>query len=65
MGHKEVCPVTEAINILRKKWHIAIIHFLLDGPIGFNELKPDILPRLKRLSDNSISVVKRIKMAKV
>ena len=36
---KEICPVVEAINLIGKKWNLAIIHFLFDGPKGFNELK--------------------------
>ncbi|HEQ78313.1 MAG TPA: transcriptional regulator [Euryarchaeota archaeon] len=40
--HKEVCPVIATINILGKKWHIAIVHFLLDKPRGFNEFKRNL-----------------------
>jgi len=36
---REVCPVIETINHLGKKWHLAIVHFLLSSPKGFNELK--------------------------
>lgn len=42
MKHKEVCPVIATINIIGKKWHIAIIHFLFEGPKGFNELKRNL-----------------------
>lgn len=42
MRQREVCPVVEAINILGRKWHLAIVHFLFDGPKGFNELKRNL-----------------------
>lgn len=32
------CPVYEAINVLQEKWTLHIVHTLLDGPRGFNEL---------------------------
>jgi DNA-binding HxlR family transcriptional regulator len=34
-----LCPVKESAKILGKKWHLVIIHRLLDKPMGFNELK--------------------------
>lgn len=32
------CPVYAAIQILQEKWVLHIVHALLDGPRGFNEL---------------------------
>jgi DNA-binding HxlR family transcriptional regulator len=34
-----LCPVKESAKILGKKWHLVIVHRLLDKPMGFNELK--------------------------
>lgn len=42
MKKRELCPVIETINLLGKKWHLAIVHFLLEGPKGFNELKRNL-----------------------
>ncbi|WP_435196201.1 winged helix-turn-helix transcriptional regulator [Natronomonas sp. EA1] len=36
---EEWCPITATATILGKKWHPVIIHRLLQGPHGFNELK--------------------------
>lgn len=35
----DLCPVRESAKILGKKWHLVIVHRLLDKPMGFNELK--------------------------
>lgn len=32
------CPAGEGIEILQEKWVLHIVHALLDGPKGFNEL---------------------------
>ena len=32
------CPVYDAIAVLQGKWTLHIVHALLDGPRGFNEL---------------------------
>lgn len=32
------CPVARAITVLQEKWVLLIVHALLDGPRGFNEL---------------------------
>lgn len=32
------CPVGRAISVLQEKWMLHIVHALLDGPRGFNEL---------------------------
>jgi DNA-binding HxlR family transcriptional regulator len=37
-----LCPVHSAIEILQEKWVLHIIHALLEGPRGFNELGRDI-----------------------
>lgn len=36
------CPVYDAIQVLQEKWVLHIIHNLLDGDKGFNELGRDI-----------------------
>jgi DNA-binding HxlR family transcriptional regulator len=32
------CPVYDAIAVLQGKWTLQIVHALMDGPLGFNEL---------------------------
>ena len=32
------CPVYDSIDLLQEKWVLHIVHALLDGPKGFNEL---------------------------
>lgn len=32
------CPVYDAIAVLQGKWTMQIVHALMDGPMGFNEL---------------------------
>ncbi|BCS35173.1 hypothetical protein TBR22_A44000 [Luteitalea sp. TBR-22] len=32
------CPVLDAIGVLQGKWTMQIVHALMDGPMGFNEL---------------------------
>lgn len=32
------CPVGRAIGVLQEKWVLHIVHALLDGPRGFNDL---------------------------
>lgn len=32
------CPVHDAIAVLQGKWTMQIVHALIDGPMGFNEL---------------------------
>ncbi len=59
------CPAGEAIEILQEKWTLHIVHALLTGPRGFNELGRDIggcnpttlAQRLARLE--SIGIVHR------
>lgn len=36
------CPAGEAIEILQEKWTLHIVHALLTGPKGFNELGREI-----------------------
>jgi DNA-binding HxlR family transcriptional regulator len=36
---KEFCPVAAAADIVGRKWALIAIHNLLEGPLGFNELK--------------------------
>lgn len=36
------CPAGEAIEILQEKWTLHIVHALLAGPKGFNELGREI-----------------------
>jgi DNA-binding HxlR family transcriptional regulator len=32
------CPVYDAIAVLQGKWTLQIVHALMDGPLGFNDL---------------------------
>ncbi len=32
------CPVYDAIAVLQGKWTMQIVHALMDGPMGFNDL---------------------------
>lgn len=32
------CPVHDAIEVLQGKWTMQIVHALIEGPMGFNEL---------------------------
>ena len=36
------CPAAQAIHILQDKWVLHIIHALLSGPLGFNELGREV-----------------------
>lgn len=36
------CGVTAAANMIGKKWHPVILHRLLEGSMGFNQLKDSI-----------------------
>ena len=36
------CPAGEAIEILQEKWVLHIVHSLLGGPKGFNELGREV-----------------------
>lgn len=38
----DLCPVTETIKIIGKKWHLIILHELTRGPRGFNELRRSV-----------------------
>ena len=44
MGKQEstYCPIYEAIQLLQGKWTLHIIHSLLQGPCGFNELSRSV-----------------------
>ena len=36
------CPLARAIAVLQEKWVLHIVHTLLDGPRGFNELGREV-----------------------
>ena len=36
------CPVARAISVLQEKWVLHIVHTLLGGPRGFNELGREV-----------------------
>lgn len=38
----DLCPVTETIKIIGKKWYLIILHDLTRGPRGFNELRRSV-----------------------
>ena len=35
---EKICPVVSAAKILGSVWSLVVISYLLDGPMGFNEL---------------------------
>jgi DNA-binding HxlR family transcriptional regulator len=39
---QDLCPVTETIKIIGKKWYLIILHELTKGPRGFNELRRNV-----------------------
>jgi len=41
-GSIRYCPAGSAIEILQEKWVLHIVHALLDGPKGFNELGREV-----------------------
>ncbi len=43
-SHHDVrnCPAGEAIDILQEKWMLHIVHSLLAGPKGFNEIGREV-----------------------
>jgi DNA-binding HxlR family transcriptional regulator len=38
----EWCAITATAKLIGKKWHPVIVHRLLEGDKGFNELKRDV-----------------------
>jgi DNA-binding HxlR family transcriptional regulator len=36
------CPVLDAITVLQGKWTLQIVHALMPGPMGFNDLARNI-----------------------
>jgi DNA-binding HxlR family transcriptional regulator len=38
----DLCPVTETIKIIGKKWYLIILHELIRGPRGFNDLRRSV-----------------------
>jgi DNA-binding HxlR family transcriptional regulator len=38
----DLCPVTETIKLIGKKWHLIILHELTRGPRGFNDLRRSV-----------------------
>ncbi|HZW82385.1 MAG TPA: helix-turn-helix domain-containing protein [Candidatus Deferrimicrobium sp.] len=58
---EHVCPVTDAMEILAKKWTVLIIFKLLDGAKRFSEIENEIAisgrllsERLKELETNGL-----------
>lgn len=39
---KEICPVTETIKLIGKKWNLLILKNLFEGSMSFNELKRNL-----------------------
>lgn len=35
----ELCPVTETVKLIGRKWYLIILHELTKGPKGFSELR--------------------------
>ncbi|MCA1813391.1 MAG: helix-turn-helix transcriptional regulator, partial [Halobacteriales archaeon] len=38
----DLCPVTETIKIIGKKWYLILLHELTSGPRGFNDLRRSV-----------------------
>lgn len=51
----DLCPVRESAKILGKKWHLVIVHRLLDKPMGFNELKSAVGEVSAKILSQSLS----------
>ena len=49
------CPVAGAAEIISRKWALIVIHTLLEGPLGFNELKRGIDGLSSKTLSNSLS----------
>jgi DNA-binding HxlR family transcriptional regulator len=41
-ARSELCPVTETIKIIGKKWYLILLHELTKGPRGFNDLRRSV-----------------------
>lgn len=51
----DLCPVRESAKILGKKWHLVIVHRLLEKPMGFNELKEAVGEVSAKILSQSLS----------
>lgn len=52
---QEWCPVTATASVMAKKWHPVIVHRLLDGPLGFNDLKTEVDGISSKVLSDSLS----------
>lgn len=48
---EEWCPITVTSELLGRKWHPVIVHRLMQGSMGFNELKREV----HKISDKVLS----------
>lgn len=37
--HRDLCPITETIKLIGKKWNLLILRYLTEKSMRFNELK--------------------------
>ncbi len=49
------CPVAAAAEIVGRRWALIVVHNLMDGPLGFNELKRHIGVVSSKTLSNSLS----------
>ncbi len=47
----ELCPIVEAIKRISGMWKLVVVRYLLEGPMGFNEL----LRRIDGISSKTLS----------
>ncbi len=59
MNNSAFCPVASAAQIIGRKWALIVIHNLLDGPLGFNELKRRIPGVSSKMLSNSLTLLSK------
>jgi len=55
----DLCPVTETIKIIGKKWYLIILHELTRTPRGFNELKKAVRGISAKVLSESLADLER------
>lgn len=58
------CGVTAAANMIGKKWHPVILHRLLDGGMGFNDLKNSIPGITSKVLSESLDDLREKRLVK-
>ncbi len=57
--HKEVCPVTETIKLIGKKWNLLILKNLCENPTSFNKLKKNLAGISSKTLSESLSYLRK------